>query len=487
VLVAAAANALGRPVRWTATRSEETASSAQAHGLTLEVEAAAERNGRLRGLRARFRHNVGAYTAALFAQAENLAGHMLSLYRCPALEVVVEFRLTNTAPARFIRGGARPVGNLAVERIMDGLADELSLGRLEVRRRNLIALRPYRPGLRIGGSEVVLDGADYGAMVDGVAGALPARFELGTGVAVVCGVESSGIGRPEPIGMRLGADGTLTVRLPSAPQGQLHETVFAQVASQRLGWPLERTQVLTGDTRLVPSGNQTAASRSAIEMGNGTAAAARALRRRLLELASERLEAAAEDLELVDGGARVRGSDRCLSLAELGDVEVVVEHRSERPRSWGPNVHGARVQVDPETGAVRLLDYVVAHDAGPAINPLVVSGQVHGGLVHGLGYAFFEALPYTDDGRLAGTTFLDYLLPSAPEVAFEPRLLHFETLSTQNAEGYRGVGEAGTIPAPAVILSAVEAALRSLGMTVVLDELPLTPERLVTAIMNGKS
>ena len=151
------------------------------------------------------------------------------------------------------------------------------------------------------------------------------------------------------------------------------------------------------------------------------------------------------------------------------------------PRVWGPNVHDARVRVDPETGDVAILDYVIAHDAGPPINPAVVEGQLHGGLLHGLGYALFEALPYREDGSLAGTTFLDYMLGTAPEMPIEPRLLHFESATAQNAEGFRGAGEAGTIPAPAAVLSAIEAALASRGVKAWLDELPATPERVMEA------
>lgn len=479
VLVAAAATALGRPVRWVATRSEEMASSYQAHGTSFTVEVGAELDGTLRGMRAHFFHNAGAYTAALFAQAENLAGHLLSLYRVPALDVRVDFRLTNTAPARFIRGGGRPVGNLAAERVLDLLADELGIDRVEIRRRNLVRRLPHQPGLRIAGTPVVLDGSDYGSMLDAVVDSLAEDKEAGVGVGVACGVESSGIGFPEPVGMHLSTDGTLSVRLASTPQGQGHETVFAQVAAERFGWPLDRVRVLAADTRLLPSGQLTAASRSAIEIGNGTASAAVALRRRVLELAAERLEAAPEDLELDLSGIHVRGTNRGVPLIE---TDVVETYRAERPRSWGPNVHGARVRVDPETGSVSLLDYAIAHDVGPAINPHVVEGQVHGGLAHGLGYALFEALPYREDATLAGTTFLDYLLAAPPEVAIEPRLLHFESPSTQSAEGFRGVGEAGTIPAPAAVLSAIEAALSSCGVEARLDDLPVTPEQVIDAM-----
>jgi carbon-monoxide dehydrogenase large subunit len=198
-----------------------------------------------------------------------------------------------------------------------------------------------------------------------------------------------------------------------------------------------------------------------------------------METAAERLEAALEDLELDPSGIRVRGTDQVIPLFA---AEVVETYHSARPRAWGPNVHGARVRVDPETGAVSLLDYVIAHDAGPPINPAVVEGQVHGGLLHGLGYALFEALPYREDGSLAGTTFLDYMLAAAPEMPIEPRVLHFESPTSQNAEGFRGVGEAGTIPAPAAVLSAIEAGLASRGVKAWLDELPATPERVMEAL-----
>jgi carbon-monoxide dehydrogenase large subunit len=279
--------------------------------------------------------------------------------------------------------------------------------------------------------------------------------------------------------MRLAEDGMLTVCIATTPQGQSHETVFAQVAAERFGWPLDRVRVLAGDSSLLPAGLQTAASRSAIEAGNGTALAADALREKVLKTAAQRLDAKPADLELDPSGIRVRDSDRWLPLFA---AEVVQTYRPLRPRAWGPNVHAARVRVDSETGAVSILDYVIAHDAGPLINPRVVEGQLQGGLAHGLGYALFESLSYLEGGSLAGTTFADYLLPSAPELPIAPRLLHFESRSTQNAEGFRGVGEAGTIPAPAAVLSAIEAALASWGVAARLNELPATPETVFKAV-----
>jgi carbon-monoxide dehydrogenase large subunit len=486
VLVAAAARALERPVRWVATRSEDGASTCQAHGTEIEVEAAADADGRLLGLRARFRHDCGAYTAAAFAQAENLAGHMLSMYRVQALRADVEFRVTNTAPARFIRGGARPIGNFAVERAMDALADRLGMDRVEIRRRNLLAPRelPFAHGLHVNGRPIVVDGSSYPDMLEAAVAAIGGSDEPGTGWGVACGIESSGMGRPTAAELALTADGMLTVRLGSAPQGQGHLTAFAQLAAARLGWPLERVTVVAGDTRIGPPAAQTAASRSAIEFGNATAMAATSMRRRLLDLAAGRLEASPQDLVIGPEGVGVRGARAHVGWPELlprAGLVVIETFTPERARSWGPNCHAARVRVDPDTGAVQLLAYAIAHDAGPVINPAIVDGQVVGGLAHAVGYALFEELAYAEDGQLVGSTFLDYLLPGPQEVPLEPRIVHVESRSTQNPEGFRGVGEAGTIPAPAAILSAIESALHSLGRDAQLSVIPATPERVVRA------
>lgn len=483
VLVAAAARALGQPVRWVATRSEETAASSQAHGIEFEVEVGANSGGRLLAVHAAFRHDMGAYSAAAFAQAENLAAHMLSLYRLPALLAEIELWFSSHTPARFVRGGARPLGNFAIERMLDFLGDELGLDRLEIRRRNLLsdAELPFEPGIM----GVVVDGGGFVEMLETAAAAAG-----GTGgVGVAAAVESSGIGRPEAARACLNPDGRISVVAGSTPHGQGHRTVFAQVAAERLGWPLDSVTVFAGDTRLGGWSPQTAASRSAIEVGNAASAAASKLRQSLLDLASERLEADPADLDLGPAGAAVRGapeSGRPWSELAPAGLEVEEVFTPSRPRSWGANCHAARVHVDPETGQVRLLAHAVVHDAGTVINPAIVEGQVHGGLAHGIGYALFEELAYDAEARLRGATFLDYSIPGPPELALVPAIVPFESHSTQNPEGFRGVGEAGTIPAPAAILSAIEAALRGLGVTIQLTELPVTPDRLLAAIAGAR-
>ena len=484
VLVAAAARALGRPVRWVGTRSEETAASAQAHGMEFEIELGADSQAGLVAARARFRHDLGAYSAAAFAQAENLVGHMLSIYRLPALQATVELWYSHRAPSRFIRGGARPLGNFAIERMLDFLADELGLDRLELRLRNTLRDDELPDGSTFAG--IVRDGAGYSQMLTDAARAAGEAAGPFEGVGVAGGIESSGIGRPQAARAALAADGGATVLIGSTPQGQGHRTAFAQVAAERLGWPVERLEVHAGDSRLLGGSAQTAASRSAIEMGNSVAAAAGALRRRLLKLAAEALEADPADLEIGPTGAAVRGVPGRLrpwqELLPEDGLAVEESFAPPRPRSWGPNCHAARVDVDPETGEVRLIAHAVCHDAGRAINPALVEGQVQGGLAHGLGYALLEELAYDGEDNLRGTTFLDYAIPGPPELPVTPALVHFDTPTSQNPEGFRGVGEAGTIPAPAAIASAIEAALRRSGVRVELTELPITPERLRAAI-----
>jgi carbon-monoxide dehydrogenase large subunit len=327
----------------------------------------------------------------------------------------------------------------------------------------------------------VIDGGGFVEMLESAAAAVSGAG----GVGVAAGVESSGIGRPEAARLRLDPDGRISVLVGSTPHGQGHRTVFAQVAAERLGWPLDSVTVFAGDTRLCGWSPQTAASRSAIEVGSAVSAAAAKLRHRLLDVACERLEADRADLDLGPAGAGVRGapgSGRPWSDLAPAGLEVGEVFSPARPRSWGANCHAARVHVDFETGEVRLLAHAVAHDAGTVINPAVVEGQVHGGLAHGIGYALFEELAYDPEARLRGATFLDYSIPGPPEVAIAPSIVPFKSHSTQNPEGFRGVGEAGTIPAPAAILSAIEAALRGLGITIQLTELPVTPERLLAEI-----
>jgi carbon-monoxide dehydrogenase large subunit len=343
---------------------------------------------------------------------------------------------------------------------------------------------PYTPGL----GTIVYDGGDYPHLLDlaveriGVAGARERqRGGEPVGVGIAMCVESTGIGTAEPSRVVVLPDGTARVFVGSTPQGQGHQTFVAQVVADRLGWPIERIEVRAGDSRDVANSMVTAGSRSALEVGNSVSMSAVAIRQALLEKASEQLEAGVEDLVLTVEGVGVRGvPDRSAPLAQLvgNGLEATATWDSKGRPAWASSCHAALVRIDVETGSVDVLRYVIAHDSGRAINPLTLDGQLHGGYAHGLGYALFEEALYSQDGNFQASSFLDYTIVSAPEISAEPELIHTETASTQNPEGFRGAGEAGTIAVPAAIANAIEDALYATGHAVAVDEVPVTPMRL---------
>lgn len=485
VVAAAVSRLLGRPVKWVASRSEDGNTTGQAHGAELDLEVAADADGLIRGIRGRIEWPVGAYLGRGATQYFGYASHMMSAYHLRAIDVEIAQSYSPTPPTVFIRGGGRPVGNFGIERMVDRVARHLGLDPIEVRRRNLV--RPEEmPFQTVLGP--IYDGGDYPRLLDEAVAAIgaaairarqKAREPVGVGFSMC--VESTGIGMAEPSRVVILPDGTARVHAGSTPQGQGHQTFIAQVVADRLGWPYERVSVLTGDSRGVPFSMVTAGSRSALEVGNSVALSAAAARRELLARAAERLEVAPEDLLLGVEGVSVRGvPGRSASLEELvgAGLEAAETFDPAGTSAWASSCHAAAVRVDLETGGVEMIDYVIAHDSGRPINPLTVEGQLHGGYAHGLGYALFEETFHTPEGNHLSASFLDYTIASAPELRAEPRLIHTETASSQNPEGFRGVGEAGTIAVPAAIANAVEDALYALGHEVCVDEVPITPERL---------
>jgi carbon-monoxide dehydrogenase large subunit len=399
---------------------------------------------------------------------------------------------TNTVPTGFIRGGGRPLGNYAMERVMDRLARKLNLEPAELRRRNFIQpdQMPYTTGFPAGRRGYVYDGGDYPRLLELALEKLgrdPGREVqadgrlIGSGVA--CCVESTGFGRGEPAKVRLTKDGVAHVYVGSSPQGQGHETMVALVAAERLGWPLEKIRVTAGDTQHVPFANLTAGSRSAVQLGGATAQAATAMQRRVLERAGEVLEADVHDLVLEDGVISVRGTPaRRVPATEVlpeEGLEVLESFDPKRSLTFSSGCHAAVVAVDPDTGQVEVLRYVIACDAGKMINPLTLEGQLHGGYAHGLGYSLYEAAIYDPDGTYRTASFLDYTIVSTGEVATVPELVHVETPTDTNPEGFKGAGESGTIPVPAAISNAIEDALRKRNPNAVVDRLPITSDRIV--------
>ena len=492
ILTALAAWRLKKPVRWVASRSEDGATTAQGHGAVIEVEIASDRSGRLRGVRGRLSHDLGAYVGPATGQPDIIVSHMLSAYVLPALSMATEIVFTNAVPGGFIRGGGRPLGNYAIERAMDALAHRLGIAPEDLRRRNLIQPEqiPYATGYPAGRRGIVYDSGDYPRLLEMAIEQLGDRSDLEraapgrlVGVGFACCVESTGFGRGEPARMHAGRDGTVHVYLGSTPQGQGHQTMAAQITADRLGWPIERIQVTAADTSHVPFALLTAGSRSAVQVGNATSMAATALRRRILERAGEALEAEAGDLVIENGVIAVRGvPTKHVSLSEVvpdEGLEVLETFSPKRPIAYSSGCHAAAVAVDPDTGQIEVLRYVIAHDTGKPINEMMVEGQMHGGLAHGIGYALFEAAVYDSDGTYRTPSFLDYSIVTTGELVADLRLVHIDTPTDANPEGFKGAGESGTIPVPAAISGAVENALRKVRPDAVIDRLPITSDRVL--------
>jgi len=498
VLTALAAFRLRRPVRWVATRSEDGATTAQGHGTVLELELASAPDGKLRGLRGRVIHDIGAYSASGAGQPGIIIPHLISAYVLPAMDIEADLVYTNTAPTGFIRGGGRPLGNYGMERVMDRLARKLGIEPTTLRKRNLIKPEqiPYTTGIPAGRSGYVYDSGNYPRLLELALDKLAydeardrGRDGKLVGYGVACCVESTSFGRGEPARLRIGKDGVARVFVGSTPQGQGHQTIVAQVTADRLGWQLDRIEVTAGDTEHVPFALLTAGSRSAVMVGNATAKAATAMRKQLLQRAGEVLEADIQDLVLEDGIIEVRGAPakRIPATDVVPDegLEVLESFDPGRPLTFSSGCHAAVVSIDPETGHVDVVRYVIVHDTGKAINTRLVEGQMHGGYAHGLGYALYEAAVYEPDGTFRSASLLDYTIVSAGEVALVPDLIHTDTPTDSNAEGFKGAGESGTIPVPAAIANAVEDALRKRNPEAVVDRLPITPDRIVEMLEPG--
>ncbi len=495
IITALAAWRVKRPAKWVGSRSEDGATTAQGHGSVFELEIAADRDGKLRGLRGKLTHDIGAYAGSGAYQPDNIVPHLMSAYVLPAMHIDAEIVYTNAVPTGFIRGGGRPLGNYGIERVLDRLALTLDMSPVELRRRNLVQpdQMPYTTGYPGGKRGLVYDGGDYPKLleltlnelgdVDSLERSAGARL---FGVGVACCVESTGFGRGEPARLNLNKDGSVQLYVGSTPQGQGHQTMAAQVAADRLGWPIEKIKVTAGDTKHVPFAFLTAGSRSAVQVGNATAKAAVALRKLLLERAGDVLEADVQDLVLEDGFIEVRGTPaKRVPVADVVPDEglhVLETFDPPRPNAYSSGCHAAPVAVDPETGDVEILRYVIGHDVGKAINTLLIEGQMQGGFAHGLGYALYESAIYDPDGSFRTASFLDYTIVSAGEMAVEPVLAHIETSTDANPEGFKGAGESGTIPVPAAISSAVENAVRKRKPDAVINAIPITPDRLVAIL-----
>jgi carbon-monoxide dehydrogenase large subunit len=506
VVVPWAAIRLGRPVKWTSDRAEDFASTTQERLQLHDAELLLDAEGRILGLDDRFLHDTGAYDPYGLTIPLNSQANALGLYRIPAYRSEFRAVFTNRPIVTPYRGAGRQHGTFVVERLLDLAARELGVDRVEIRRRNLLRPEefPVAQGIVFQDfTELTYDSGDYEPLVARAkelvdydrfrAEERPRRRAAGRrcGVGLVCYVEGTGIGPFEGARVQVQASGRVTVATGVGTQGQGHYTAFAQIAAAELGVAVSNVEVVTGDTDRFHWGCGTFASRGAVVAGSAVHEAAKAVAAKARAVAARELAVAESEIALAGGAARVAGEPgRAIGLGELarranplrGAVAAGAEPGLEATRYFGPErgataagVHAMVVEVDPETCAVTIEKYAVVHDCGRVLNPLLLDGQVHGGVAQGIGNAFYEELVVDGAGQLLNGSFMDFLVPTALEV---PRIevAHRETPSPLNPLGTKGAGEAGAIPVGALFAQAVEDALDLPGLELL--EIPLSPSRL---------
>ena len=494
VLVPLAARALHRPVKWIEDRREHMMAAAHARHQTHTIRLGARRDGTIVGLADRIWLDLGAYNVWGIVLPYNTVAHLLGPHRVRDMTVEVHGVVTHKTPNAPYRGAGRPEVVFAMDRAVDGLARQLGLDPAEIRRRNYLTAAelpwdlgmPYRDG-----NPLVYDSGDFRAVLDAALEAAgyeafrheqPALRERGIwrGIGISGYVEGTAIGPFEGARVTLDLAGHAVVATGAVSSGQGHETSFAQICADALGIPLEHVTVVGGDTATVPFGVGTFASRSGVTAGNSIADAAAAVRAKVVTAAAALLEAADADIEVEDGTVFVRGAPAtAVPLARVvqaaiptfarpgvasADFDAVAYHHVPTV-TYASAVHVAQVEVDPETGAVRLLRYVVAHDCGTVINPIIVEGQVHGGVAQGVGGGLFEEIVYDADGQLLSGTLMDYVVPRADDLPLI-ECVHLEYPSPRNPLGTKGLGEGGAISPPAAIANAIDDALAPLGVRV---------------------
>jgi carbon-monoxide dehydrogenase large subunit len=506
VVLAAAALILRQPVKWAEDRREHFLSAVQERDQYWDLEVAFDDDGRLLAVRGAMIHDQGAYTPQGINLPYNASTGVPGPYILPAYELDVRVAETNKVATMPVRGAGYPEAAFAMERILDRIAAELALDRAEVRRRNLVPPEkmPYASPLKTrAGSPVALDSGDfpacqrmaleaidYASFPDRQQGARSEGRYLGIGIGN--GVKGTGRGPFESGIVRIGRSGRISVYTGAMPMGQGIRTALAQICAEQFAVAPEAVSVIAGDTAVIPLGQGGFASRQTVTAGSAVHMAAVAVREKALQVAAQLLEAAASDLELRDGRVEIAGAPGSgLSLGEIAEATSGVpgyampgkfEPGLESMQSFLPNAltygggcHAVEVEVDVETCGIRILRYVVVNDAGRIINPVILKGQLAGGVAHGIGNTLFEWMAYDNAAQPMTTTFAEYLLPSAPEVPdFELKPVEFP--SPLNPLGVKGVGESGCVPAASAIISAVENALSEFGVCI--TEYPLTPPRL---------
>ncbi|MEA3336907.1 MAG: xanthine dehydrogenase family protein molybdopterin-binding subunit [Chloroflexota bacterium] len=506
---------LNRPIKWIEDRRENFFATTQERGQLHESEIALSKDGRILGVKDVFLHDAGAYAPYGLTVPINSQCTLLGQYDIRNYYSEFKALFTNKPIVTPYRGAGRQHGVFVMERLLDAAARELGIDRVEIRRRNLIApdAFPYSNDIIFqdfaplvydsGNYEPALDRAmemiDYENFINEQQPQLRAEGKH-VGLGIVTYVEGTGIGPYEGAKVTVEASGRVSVATGIGTQGQGHFTSFAQVVAEQLSVPVENIRLVTGDTSEFYWGAGTFASRGAVVAGNAIHAAAVGVRKKILRKASEELEVAEQDLELVDGSVRVKGTPAlAITLGELaalanplrGAVKPGDEPGLEATDYFGPErgatasgVHAMIVEVDPETMMIDIKKYVAVHDCGTVLNPMILEGQIRGGVAQGIGNAFYEELCFDQNGQLLNASFMDFLLPTADTVPLV-ETDHVETPSPLNPLGVKGAGEAGAIPVGPLFAQALEDALSDHNLE--LNEIPLSPNRLFELVQNAKN
>ena len=490
-----AARRLGRPVKWTASRSEVFLADEQARDVDAHGELALDAENRIVGMRFDMLANLGAYLAPTgpFINTLGIVNCLSGVYDVPAAYARIRLALTNTAPMAAYRGAGRPVMSYALERLVEHAATELGVDPAELRRKSFIRKDafPYRIaagfeydcGDFAGVLQKALDAADWANFASRREESRKRGRLRGRGMATFIEATGAGFAPQDQVELRWDDAGGVTMYAPTHNHGQGHETTYAQVVGEVLGVPLESFRLRTAGPELALAGNATGGSRSLLAVGSVLMLAAREVVKKGLALAADALEAAAADIEFVQGRYRIKGTDRAISIRDLARQHpgaLDVAYANKFGATYPNGCHIAEVEIDPQTGEAQVVSYVACDDAGRVINPQIVEGQVHGALVQGAGQAFSEAAVYdAETGQFLTGSFMDYAMPRAGIMA-APRLLEHPVPTALNPLGAKGVGEAGVTGSLPALMNAVVDALRQAGVREL--EMPATPLRVWQAL-----
>ncbi|WP_159593090.1 xanthine dehydrogenase family protein molybdopterin-binding subunit [Chelativorans xinjiangense] len=499
-LVMEAAKQLGRPVKWNGDRGEHFLTDSQGRDNVVTAEMALDGNGRFLGLRIEVLANMGAYIHQFGPYIPTGGVTMATgVYDIEPLSATVKGVYTNTCPIDAYRGAGRPEAALLIEKLVDECARQLDIPREEIRRLNFIKPEQF-PYVTPGGRTydrceldahmtLAMERAGWADFDERLEEAKKRGHIRGIGMATY--IEACAFPGSEPAHLTLNGDGTVTLAIGTQSNGQGHATAYAQLIAEKLNIDIDRIHLHQGDTDELESGGGTGGSRSIPIGGVSAARAGENLAEKIRKLAADELEASPADIELIDGTARIVGTDRAMDFAAIAkaaknpdDIKGLGDFRQEEP-TYPNGTHICEVEIDPATGRTEVVAYTVVDDFGATANPILLAGQIHGGIAQGAGQALTEEAIYSQDGQLITASFMDYGMPRADLLP----LIHFETRnvpSTTNALGMKGAGEAGTVGSTPAVLNAVTDALyRAYGISHI--EMPTTPSRVWNAIAEAES